>query len=366
MDYTEEKNTKNRLISLGITIGIHALLLVLLSFLMMEPVAPSVKDDGIPVLLEEMEEQEIEEEEFEEEIPPKPQEQKLHIAETGQDQGLGSPSSQGSPSSPGVSGQPTTSAQPSTASTTPKPTTSPKPTPPSKQAPTAQPAAQPKTNNTNTKTQINQNREPSVTAHDNAAARKQAEEAAARRRAEQAKQEAERKAKEAAARKAEEARQAAEAARKSEAERKAKEAAERKAAEEKRKADAAAVASGRAGRGFGGNNRNQGTGGQGNSNGTGSNAQGQGVGGIGTSAKVGSRRVLSLPAPQYTDKSSQGTVVVSIIVNKAGSVKSASIASGNTSQALKNAALAAAKKAKFSAGDNDNEKGTITYNFRIR
>ena len=124
--------------------------------------------------------------------------------------------------------------------------------------------------------------------------------------------------------------------------------------------------------GFGkGKNQNSsgntsGQGSQGNSNGNGVNGHTNGNGGVSNSASVGSRRVMSLPKPAYTDQTSEGTVVVNIVVNAQGNVTSASVASGNTSQALKNAALAAAKRAKFSSSDNNAERGTITYRFKQR
>ena len=46
------------------------------------------------------------------------------------------------------------------------------------------------------------------------------------------------------------------------------------------------------------------------------NNYGQSVGGVGVSARVGSRKVLSLPKPAYADQTSQGTVTVSIVVTR--------------------------------------------------
>ena len=93
-----------------------------------------------------------------------------------------------------------------------------------------------------------------------------------------------------------------------------------------------------------------------------------GVGGTGTAqAKVGSRRVVYLATPSYPDQTSEGTVVVSIIVNSAGRVTSTSIQSATTtSTALRNAAIAAAKQSTFSAGENNAEAGTITYRFKLK
>lgn len=90
------------------------------------------------------------------------------------------------------------------------------------------------------------------------------------------------------------------------------------------------------------------------------------LGGIINSAKVGSRTVISLPKPVYSDQSSEGTVVVNIVVNAQGIVTTASVASSNTSASLRNSALAAAKKARFSANDKNAEVGTITYKFKQR
>lgn len=50
-----ESNKKRKLISAVIALGLHALLLVVLSYLTMKAVEPSLRDDGIPVLLAETE-----------------------------------------------------------------------------------------------------------------------------------------------------------------------------------------------------------------------------------------------------------------------------------------------------------------------
>jgi TonB family protein len=92
-----------------------------------------------------------------------------------------------------------------------------------------------------------------------------------------------------------------------------------------------------------------------------------GNGGIGTDAIVGSRSVLHLEIPTYNDHTSEGTIVVAIVVNKAGKVTSASIRrSFTTSTVLRNAAIEAAKKSTFSPGSNETEAGTITYRFKLR
>lgn len=90
----------------------------------------------------------------------------------------------------------------------------------------------------------------------------------------------------------------------------------------------------------------------------------RGIGGVSISASVGSRSVVSLPKPQYSDTTSEGTVVVVVVVNSEGSVISAVVSSSNTSANLRNSALAAARKARFSKSDNNAEKGTITYRFK--
>lgn len=61
-----ESNKKRKLISAVIALGLHGLLLVVLSYLTMKAVEPSLRDDGIPVLLAETEPEEEKEEEKEE------------------------------------------------------------------------------------------------------------------------------------------------------------------------------------------------------------------------------------------------------------------------------------------------------------
>ena len=82
---------------------------------------------------------------------------------------------------------------------------------------------------------------------------------------------------------------------------------------------------------------------------------------------MGARRVVFLATPAYADQTSEGTVPVSLIVNSAGRVTSASVQRATTtSAALRNAAIAAAKQSSFSAGENNAEAGTITYRFKLR
>ena len=99
--YEEESHKGRNYLSAGISLGIHALLILLLSFLTMKAVSPELRDDGIPVILdtELEEEEEVEEPEKEEEPEPekvKPPVQKIISPEVnGPDEGLGSPSNSG-------------------------------------------------------------------------------------------------------------------------------------------------------------------------------------------------------------------------------------------------------------------------------
>ncbi len=94
------------------------------------------------------------------------------------------------------------------------------------------------------------------------------------------------------------------------------------------------------------------------------------------SFELGSGRGLangeSLPHPQYDNSNDEGKLVVDIIVNPKGDVVDASINSSESSASirtnydLRNSAINAAKKAKFEAIKNsNNQKGTITYFFKI-
>ena len=93
-----------------------------------------------------------------------------------------------------------------------------------------------------------------------------------------------------------------------------------------------------------------------------------GKGGIGDNpvAKVGSRKTISTPKPNYTDPRGSGKVVVAIIVNKSGKVTSAKIQSSTATAPLNEEALRKARMSTFTQGTNDAESGTITYNFRLR
>lgn len=77
------------------------------------------------------------------------------------------------------------------------------------------------------------------------------------------------------------------------------------------------------------------------------------------------RSVKLMPKPS-TDFSQQGRVVVNIKVDKAGNVIAVSVGDGTTisDRHTQQLALDAARKAKFSEGENE-QRGSITYNFKI-
>lgn len=113
-----------------------------------------------------------------------------------------------------------------------------------------------------------------------------------------------------------------------------------------------------------------GTGNQGSLNGspesTNTKGSGQGYGNFSLSGRSISG---SLPRPSYTIQE-EGIVVVQIVVNPKGYVISAGISLQGTNtdnQTLRTAALNAAKQARFNAIDgNQNQSGTITYQYRLR
>lgn len=114
-----------------------------------------------------------------------------------------------------------------------------------------------------------------------------------------------------------------------------------------------------------------GAGNQGNQAGdpTGSHG-GTGMGTSGNSFNLSGRNLVgSLPKPDY-GANEQGKVVVQIIVDRNGSVTSASFRSaGSTTQnsSLVASAIRAAKKAKFTVTDSDNpQTGSITYIFKMK
>jgi TonB family protein len=75
-----------------------------------------------------------------------------------------------------------------------------------------------------------------------------------------------------------------------------------------------------------------------------------------------------LPPPVYPGNKA-GKVVVEVIVNPDGKVTSANVVAGTTTSdsELKNAAVKAARKARFRKSDDlSDQKGTITYIFKLR
>ena len=197
-----ETHKGRNLLSAGISIGVHVALLILLSFLTMKAVSPSLKDDGIPVLLAEVPEEEPEEMEEEVEEPEQPEEQRLINPDVnGPDEGPGTPTLAGNqedasgadmktPPKTEVSGPvPREAASPvkktsgteakkEVASKSQAATTAPKQAEKTEAKPAVKKAEENLTNKSKQKTSITQNSEPSVTKNDNAAAKKAAEEAA--------------------------------------------------------------------------------------------------------------------------------------------------------------------------------------------
>lgn len=176
------------------------------------------------------------------------------------------------------------------------------------------------------------------------------------------------KAEEDAKRKAEEAKKKAEADAKAKAEaeakRKAEEEARRKAEEETRKKkEAQNLVAGAFGKNSGTGTKANGA--QGSVNGNSANGASRGNAGYGKYDLGGRGIVGSLPKPSFNVNAS-GTVVVKITVNAAGNVVGAEITSGTNTpnQSLRNAALEAARQAKFKTAEGaGNVTGTITYFF---
>lgn len=155
-----------------------------------------------------------------------------------------------------------------------------------------------------------------------------------------------------------------------EAERKA---AEAKAEEERRQVEAAARSrvSGAFGRGtqLGSQGNTQGEGLQGSPDGNSDAGATEGVGGYG-SFSLGGRSLGpgGLPRPAYNVQE-EGRVVVDITVNPAGQVIATEInrQTNTVSTALRRAAEEAAKKARFNeVSGNSNQRGTITYYFKLK
>ncbi len=314
-------DNKKKNIKAGLsTVLVHALIVGLLALLSLSKAQPNKeKEDGVPVLLGMVEDA------------------------GGEDLG-GLPAEEASPEGEeNLTDETAVEEVPLAPPPTPKPVSAPKPTP----APKPQPAAKPL---------ITQEQEKSIAAEE---ARIKAEAETKRKAAEEA---AKKRAAEEAARK----KAAEEAARK-----KAEEEA-RKKAEADRKA--AAAANSRVSGAFG-NAGNKGSSG----NTTGNGAQGSptgnsnmgattGVGGGGVTYKVGTRIVRYLADPDKTAVTSEteGTIVVSITVTPEGNVINPKIVNSTTaSVALKNAAIEAAKKTKFTPGTTT-DIGTTTYKFKAK
>lgn len=168
-------------------------------------------------------------------------------------------------------------------------------------------------------------------------------------------------------REAEEARIAEERRKAEEAERKRKEEEERKRREAAERANSKVTGAFGSAKANGNNGQTQGEGLQGSAEGNANQGITTGVGGVGGDpvAKVGSRKPMNLPRPEYVDKQGYGKVVVEVTVNRSGKVTHARIKSTTATQAMNNEALKKARESTFSAGTNDAEVGTITYNFKL-
>lgn len=208
--------------------------------------------------------------------------------------------------------------------------------------------------------QITQNEERSVAAAEEDRKKKVKEDEVRRQAEEERKRAAAEEARKAAALK----KVAEEVAAKKRAEEKARTAAAAAAANSKM-----AGAFGKGGK-VGSSGYTQGEGSQGVPTGNANVGVSTGVGGNGTgiAAKVGNRTMIAGPRPIYTpDNQSEGTIVVAITVNAAGKVVSAHATGGKvTNPAYRRAAEQAALKSTFSTSQNQSEQGTITYNIKLR
>lgn len=327
---------KRKVISTIVTIGVHAIVLLLLMFLTLKIADIKESEDGVPVLLGEVEDAAGDNlNGF-----PSPDEQQPEAAEAAEEEETEEPSV-------------------------------PEVTKPKAEA---KPKAEPKAEKV-----ITQDKEKSIameTAKKKAEAEAKAKAIAKAKAEAEAKVKAEAEAKKKAAEEAARKKAAAEAEAKrkaAEAEAKAKAEAEAKAkaeAEAKAKAEAAAKAairnrmSGAFGNGGnkGSSGNTQGSGSQGSTTGNSNSGVSTGTGGIGAGVSTTIGRSSNLYTPRNTTGQS-GTVVVNIVVNSNGTVTSASIASGSVlSQDLRELALSAAKRSSFAEGQG-NESGTITYKF---
>ncbi len=98
----------------------------------------------------------------------------------------------------------------------------------------------------------------------------------------------------------------------------------------------------------------------------GQKTQGGGTGSDGSSWELGNRSIIgSLPKPAY-NSDEEGKVIVNITVDAKGNVIDAVKGKGTSiaSPQLVEAALSAARKARFSTADTDVQTGIITYVFR--
>ena len=111
-----------------------------------------------------------------------------------------------------------------------------------------------------------------------------------------------------------------------------------------------------------------GTGNQGSPFGNSDTGANTGTGGFGT-FDLGGRSIGrgGLPRPSF-DRQEEGRIVINIVVNSDGNVISAIIGRGTTidNATLRNSALEAARRAKFNKiQGNNNQSGTITYNYKL-
>ena len=113
-----------------------------------------------------------------------------------------------------------------------------------------------------------------------------------------------------------------------------------------------------------------GAGNQGSRSGNSDQGMNTGAGGYGSFALGGRglRGGSGLPRPSYTAQES-GVIVISITVDPKGNVIATSIGRGTTidNSSMRNAALEAARKAKFSSIDGlNNQTGSITYRYQLK
>ena len=153
----------------------------------------------------------------------------------------------------------------------------------------------------------------------------------------------------------------AEAKARAEAEARAKAEAERQAKEQ-----AAIANANKFGSLFGNNGANANGSGDGKGEGQKGNPVGRGSNGAATWSLAG-RECKSMPQPSNNFKQ-EGKVVVSIQVDAAGNVTSASVGNGTTvsDYATQQIALKAAREAKFSSSSSNIQIGTITYIFKFK